>query len=120
MYSQSDCLSGHSFIQQYLLVASIFVLLPSLSNLPLVCCYSIWKSSSPFVQLLSRYTLVQASELQRVQQPPSKAALVLSIPRRSPPDETQETLRTSMFPSTHVKVASFLCRHLLCALPGGL
>jgi len=34
---------------------------------------------------------------------PFQSALVLSIPRRSPPDETQETLRTSMFPSTHVK-----------------
>ncbi|KAK4358443.1 hypothetical protein RND71_020672 [Anisodus tanguticus] len=32
-----------------------------------------------------------------------QAALVLSIPRRKPPDETQETLRTSVFPSTHVK-----------------
>lgn len=33
-----------------------------------------------------------------------QAALVLSIPRRKPVDETQETLRTSVFPSTHVKV----------------
>lgn len=33
-----------------------------------------------------------------------QAAFVLSIPRRKPPDETQETLRTSAFPSTHVKV----------------
>uniref|UniRef100_M1BLG1 non-specific serine/threonine protein kinase n=1 Tax=Solanum tuberosum TaxID=4113 RepID=M1BLG1_SOLTU len=32
-----------------------------------------------------------------------QAAFVLSIPRRKPPDETQETLRTSAFPSTHVK-----------------
>ncbi|GLT85452.1 hypothetical protein SLE2022_036420 [Rubroshorea leprosula] len=32
-----------------------------------------------------------------------QAALVLSIPRRKPADETQETLRTSAFPSTHVK-----------------
>ncbi|AES58679.2 putative protein kinase CK1-CK1-Pl family [Medicago truncatula] len=32
-----------------------------------------------------------------------QAALVLSIPRRKPTDETQETLRTSDFPSTHVK-----------------
>ncbi|KAL1834618.1 hypothetical protein DCAR_0104830 [Daucus carota subsp. sativus] len=32
-----------------------------------------------------------------------QTALVLSIPRRKPPDETQETLRTSAFPSTHVK-----------------
>lgn len=50
---------------------------------------------------------------------PFQAALVLSIPKRSPPDETQETLRTSMFPSTHVKVhitessdvRQFLCIH---------
>ncbi|XP_042955160.1 casein kinase 1-like protein HD16 isoform X2 [Carya illinoinensis] len=32
-----------------------------------------------------------------------QAALILSIPRRKPGDETQETLRTSQFPSTHVK-----------------
>ncbi|MDB9925113.1 casein kinase 1 family protein [bacterium] len=34
---------------------------------------------------------------------PDQAAFVLSIPRRRPADETQETLRTSAFPSTHVK-----------------
>ncbi|XP_010546534.1 PREDICTED: casein kinase 1-like protein HD16 [Tarenaya hassleriana] len=32
-----------------------------------------------------------------------QAALILSVPRRKPADETQETLRTSAFPSTHVK-----------------
>ncbi|WOL14142.1 casein kinase 1-like protein HD16 [Canna indica] len=32
-----------------------------------------------------------------------QAAFVLSIPRRKPVDETQETLRTSAFPSQHVK-----------------
>ncbi|KAF8096600.1 hypothetical protein N665_0305s0022 [Sinapis alba] len=32
-----------------------------------------------------------------------QAALILSIPRRRLADETQETLRTSQFPSTHVK-----------------
>ncbi|XP_022715026.1 casein kinase 1-like protein HD16 isoform X2 [Durio zibethinus] len=32
-----------------------------------------------------------------------QAAFVLSVPRRRPVDETQETLRTSAFPSTHVK-----------------
>ncbi|KAK4777783.1 hypothetical protein SAY87_017970 [Trapa incisa] len=32
-----------------------------------------------------------------------QAALILSIPRRKLGDETQETLRTSQFPSTHVK-----------------
>ncbi|XP_038714289.1 casein kinase 1-like protein HD16 [Tripterygium wilfordii] len=32
-----------------------------------------------------------------------QTALVLSVPRRKPSDETQETLRTSAFPSTHVK-----------------
>ncbi|KAJ1388745.1 Serine/threonine-protein kinase, active site [Sesbania bispinosa] len=32
-----------------------------------------------------------------------QAALVLSVPRRKPLDETQETLRTTAFPSTHVK-----------------
>ena len=35
-----------------------------------------------------------------------QAAFVLSVPRRRPADETQETLRTSAFPSTHVKVGS--------------
>ncbi|MQM02474.1 hypothetical protein Taro_035236 [Colocasia esculenta] len=32
-----------------------------------------------------------------------QAAFVLSVPRRKPADETQETLRTSAFPSQHVK-----------------
>ncbi|XP_020264878.1 casein kinase 1-like protein HD16 isoform X1 [Asparagus officinalis] len=32
-----------------------------------------------------------------------QAAFVLSVPRRKPSDETQETLRTSAFPSQHVK-----------------
>ncbi|KAF5783453.1 putative protein kinase CK1-CK1-Pl family [Helianthus annuus] len=32
-----------------------------------------------------------------------QSALILSVPRRKPGDETQETLRTSQFPSTHVK-----------------
>ncbi|XP_043693612.1 casein kinase 1-like protein HD16 isoform X2 [Telopea speciosissima] len=32
-----------------------------------------------------------------------QAALILSVPKRRPSDETQETLRTSQFPSTHVK-----------------
>ncbi|RYQ85274.1 hypothetical protein Ahy_B10g104780 isoform C [Arachis hypogaea] len=32
-----------------------------------------------------------------------QAAFILSVPRRKPSDETQETLRTSAFPSTHVK-----------------
>lgn len=35
-----------------------------------------------------------------------QSALILSIPRRRPGDETQETLRTSQFPSSHVKVRS--------------
>ncbi|XP_059593315.1 casein kinase 1-like protein HD16 isoform X1 [Vitis vinifera] len=33
-----------------------------------------------------------------------QSALILSVPKRKPGDETQETLRTSQFPSTHVKV----------------
>ncbi|CAM0882778.1 unnamed protein product [Alopecurus aequalis] len=32
-----------------------------------------------------------------------QTALVLSVPRKRPSDETQETLRTSVFPSQHVK-----------------
>ncbi|XXG42646.1 hypothetical protein AAC387_Pa01g2872 [Persea americana] len=34
---------------------------------------------------------------------PDQAAFILSIPKRKVMDETQETLRTSAFPSTHVK-----------------
>ncbi|KAG5517675.1 hypothetical protein RHGRI_038158 [Rhododendron griersonianum] len=33
-----------------------------------------------------------------------QTALILSVPRRKCTDETQETLRTSQFPSTHVKI----------------
>ena len=33
-----------------------------------------------------------------------QSALILSKPRRRPRDETQETLRTTQFPSQHVKV----------------
>lgn len=33
-----------------------------------------------------------------------QAAFILSIPKRKLMDETQETLRTSAFPSSHVKV----------------
>lgn len=33
-----------------------------------------------------------------------QAAFILSIPKRKLMDETQETLRTSAFPSNHVKV----------------
>ncbi|KAG6414502.1 hypothetical protein SASPL_127304 [Salvia splendens] len=39
-----------------------------------------------------------------------QTALVLSNPRRKPSDETQETLRTSAFPSTHVKEKCFRCQ----------
>ena len=35
---------------------------------------------------------------------PDQAAFILSIPRRTPVDESQETLRTTTFPATHVKV----------------
>lgn len=34
---------------------------------------------------------------------PPQSAFVISVPRRRPMDETQETLRTSAFPSSHVK-----------------
>lgn len=44
-----------------------------------------------------------------------QAAFILSIPRRKMIDETQETLRTSAFPSTHVKVTSLL-HNLACFL----
>lgn len=52
---------------------------------------------------------------------PDQTALILSVPRRRPGDETQETLRTSQFPSTHVKVifvklSSLL--HLIIDEPG--
>ena len=42
-----------------------------------------------------------------------QSALILSIPRRRPGDETQETLRTSQFPSTHVKVREGLMNELV-------
>lgn len=42
-----------------------------------------------------------------------QAAFVLSIPRRRASDETQETLRTTAFPSTHVKVEFGLCQIFL-------
>lgn len=34
---------------------------------------------------------------------PEQSAFILSVPQQRPIDETQETLRTSAFPSTHVK-----------------
>lgn len=37
-----------------------------------------------------------------------QAAFILSIPKRKLMDETQETLRTSAFPSNHVKVWSYI------------
>lgn len=45
-----------------------------------------------------------------------QAAFVLSIPKRKLMDETQETLRTSAFPSTHVKVTPVLEYNLLTNL----
>lgn len=36
-----------------------------------------------------------------------QAAFILSVPKRKMMDETQETLRTTAFPSTHVKVGFF-------------
>ena len=42
-----------------------------------------------------------------------QSALILSKPRRRPKDETQETLRTTQFPSQHVKVGHEL-RYLTC------
>lgn len=44
-----------------------------------------------------------------------QAAFILSIPRRKMIDETQETLRTSAFPSTHVKVLT--CVIFLHSIP---
>ena len=35
-----------------------------------------------------------------------QSAFILSIPRRPPVDEVQETLRTSSFPCHHVKVSA--------------
>lgn len=45
-----------------------------------------------------------------------QTALVLSVPRRKPADETQETLRTSAFPSTHVKVEYLNLLFMHCSL----
>ncbi|KNA16698.1 hypothetical protein SOVF_086420 isoform B [Spinacia oleracea] len=45
---------------------------------------------------------------------PDQAAFVLSIPKRKTMDETQETLRTSAFPSTHEKWAKNLYIASIC------
>ncbi|XP_057955630.1 casein kinase 1-like protein HD16 [Malania oleifera] len=47
-----------------------------------------------------------------------QAALILSMPRRRPGDETQETLRTSQFPSTHVKEKWAKNLYLACVCYG--
>ncbi|KAK6914830.1 Protein kinase domain [Dillenia turbinata] len=49
-----------------------------------------------------------------------QAAFVLSVPRRKLTDETQETLRTSAFPSTHVKVHHDSLLVFSCSLRNGL
>jgi hypothetical protein len=46
-----------------------------------------------------------------------QAAFVMSAARRAPADETQETLRTSAFPSVHIKVLP-VCQLLACSLHG--
>ncbi|KAF9661173.1 hypothetical protein SADUNF_Sadunf19G0040100 [Salix dunnii] len=43
-----------------------------------------------------------------------QAAFILSVPKRKVMDETQETLRTSAFPSTHVKVGKMVQKSLHC------
>ena len=48
-----------------------------------------------------------------------QAAFILSVPRRKPTDETQETLRTSAFPSQHVKVAPYIFFIWNCELHTG-
>jgi hypothetical protein len=46
-----------------------------------------------------------------------QAAFVLSVPIKRPIDETQETLRTSAFPSSHVKVTYvYIYFHISCEL----
>jgi hypothetical protein len=45
-----------------------------------------------------------------------QSALILSRPRRRPRDETQETLRTTQFPSQHVKVEHKISGISLCLL----
>lgn len=47
-----------------------------------------------------------------------QTALILSVPRRKPGDETQETLRTSQFPSTHVKEKWAKNLYLACVCYG--
>ncbi|GFZ18229.1 protein kinase family protein [Actinidia rufa] len=49
-----------------------------------------------------------------------QAALILSVPRRKPTDETQETLRTSQFPSTHVKGIALIVLASLAQPPRGV
>ncbi|KAB5572879.1 hypothetical protein DKX38_000073 [Salix brachista] len=48
-----------------------------------------------------------------------QAALILSVPKRKPGDETQETLRTSQFPSTHVKHFDIPPLHNQCLRKSG-
>lgn len=52
---------------------------------------------------LMLYVFVAGFRITACAATPDQAAFVLSVPRRRPMDETQETLRTSAFPSTHVK-----------------
>ncbi|XP_058199807.1 casein kinase 1-like protein HD16 isoform X2 [Rhododendron vialii] len=47
-----------------------------------------------------------------------QTALILSVPRRKCTDETQETLRTSQFPSTHVKEKWAKNLYLACVCYG--
>lgn len=47
-----------------------------------------------------------------------QSALILSVPKRKPGDETQETLRTSQFPSTHVKEKWAKNLYLACVCYG--
>lgn len=48
-----------------------------------------------------------------------QAAFVLSIPRRKPIYDTQETLRTSSFPNSHVKVPACLL-YLILVSPSNI
>ncbi|KAF6139300.1 hypothetical protein GIB67_021510 [Kingdonia uniflora] len=50
---------------------------------------------------------------------PDQAAFILSIPKRKLNDETQETLRTSAFPSSHVKVGTCFVNYIYTGRKNG-
>ncbi|KAL5724664.1 hypothetical protein ACHQM5_007892 [Ranunculus cassubicifolius] len=59
-------------------------------------------------------TLDQASFILWTAATLDQASFILCVPRRKPYDETQATLQTSDFPSTHVKVSPSFFMDISC------